>query len=103
MAVGSYSPSNKKTELYNFGTESWTTLDEDYPFCDGTGMGYFDMVYVPEMLSFFVIGGLDSNMNYMRQIAMFKDDAWYNAGQLNSYGRSVSFELTFFCISIIQF
>ena len=95
MAVGSYSPANKKTELYKYDTDAWTTVD-DYPFCDGTGMGYYDMVYVSEMLSYFVIGGHDSNMNSMRQIAMYKDGAWSEAGQLNSCERSVSFKLTLF-------
>ena len=96
MAVGSYptSSANKKTELYKYDTDAWTTVD-DYPFCDGTGMGYFDMVYVSEMLSYFVIGGscvdTSKSQRIMRQIAMFKDGAWSEAGQLNSCERTVSF------------
>ena len=99
LAVGSYDPFNKKSELYKFGTDAWNTV-EDYPdnFCSGSGVAYYDMVYVPDILSFFVVGGVcrtTPNLSFVRQIAMYKDGAWSEAGQLNSYQRSVSFNLFF--------
>ena len=93
LAVGSADPQNgynKKTELYNFIASTWKTV-EDYPFGSGSGLGDHDMLYIPETSSFLVIGGAyGNNQVATTQIAKLKDDAWYDAGQLNSV-HTVSF------------
>ena len=85
FAVGSYSPANVKAELFNFGTGAWTTVD-DYPFTSSQGVTDFDMIYISETFSYFVIGGKSPSLS---QIAQFKDGAWFDAGHLNS-ARAVS-------------
>ena len=60
LAVGSFNPSNVKTELYNSVTGSWTTMD-DYPFFIGSTVNGHDMVYIPATSAFYVIGGDDIN------------------------------------------
>ena len=87
MAVGSYSPDNKKAELYNFGIGKWKTVD-DYPFGTNRYM-LFDMLYLPITSTYLVIGGSDSS-GYLSQIAAFKNGVWSDVGKLNS-PREVSF------------
>ena len=54
----------------------------------------YDMVYVPAKLAYYVIGGATSlepgTEIKLKQIAMFKNGVWTDAGQLNT-GRRVSF------------
>ena len=87
LAVGSYTPDNVKAEMFDYGTGSWTTVP-DYPFASGSGFGYYDMIYVPATSAYYVIGGFDGNN--LATIAMFKNGAWSEAGQLNT-ARHVSF------------
>ena len=87
LAVGSYSPNNKKTELYNFGSGSWKAV-KDYPFTSGPRITDYDMVYIPEVLAFLVIGGYDGFS--LSQIGKLKDGQWSDAGKLNT-ARRVSF------------
>ena len=89
MAVGSRLPDNIKAEHYNFGTGSWAVM-EDYPFGDGSFIADFDMVYVAAKSAYYVIGGFSSGS--LSTIAMFKNGAWSQAGQLNT-ARYVSFSL----------
>ena len=89
MAVGSRSPDNVKAELYDFDTGSWA-VTEGYPFVDGSGIAKYDMVYIAAKSAYYVIGGYSSG--YLSTIAMFKNGAWSQAGQLNR-GRRVSFSL----------
>ena len=83
--VGSVLPDNVKAEVYDFGMDAWTTV-QDYPsdaeFC------CFDMVYVPATSAYYVIGGYDGGD--LPTIGMFKNGAWSEAGQLNT-ARRVSF------------
>ena len=53
---------------------------DEYPF--GGGISFFAMVYIKEKLSYFVIDG-------RAQIARFTNEAWHDAGQLNT-ARGVS-------------
>ena len=86
MAVGSYSPYNVKAEVYDFGMDAWTTV-QDYPYGDGYVNSY-DMVYIPATSAYYVIGGYDGTR--LKTIGMFKNGAWSEAGQLNT-ARQVSF------------
>merc|ERR1712106_596952 len=81
LAVGSYSPDNKKAELYNFGIGKWNTVD-DYPFGTNRYM-LFDMLYLPITSTYLVMGGSDSS-GYLSQIVTFKNGVWSDVGQLNS-------------------
>ena len=92
-------PNNVKAEIFDFGTGSWTTV-EDYPFA--SVVAYYDMVYVPETTAYYVIGGI-GDWAELATIAMFKNGAWSEAGQLNT-ARYVSF-CSFFSVSklLIQF
>ena len=83
--VGSVWPEHNKAEVYDFGMDAWTTV-EDYPY--GAEFWGFDMVYVPATSAYYVIGGYDGGS--LSQIAKFKNGAWSRAGQLNT-ARSVSF------------
>ena len=85
MAVGSYMPYNNQAEVYNFETTKWTKVAH-YPF--GGSVFSYGMVFIPEIKTTIVIGGLDPNystQNYLTQIAMFSHDdgTWIDAGQLN--------------------
>ena len=69
----------------------------DYPFANGL-LFAFDMVYIPDILSYVVIGGNDGDI-YLSQIGMLTNGTWSDAGQLNSV-RAVSFRL-FFIVSTL--
>ena len=90
MAVGSYSPKNVKAEVYDIGVDAWTIV-QDYP-SDAEYVAYYDMVYVPALSAYYVIGGYSGG--FLSTIAMFKNGAWSEAGQLNT-AREVSFLLFF--------
>ena len=79
MAVGDLN--NFKAELYDFGNSAWATT-ADYPFAASWYVIGYDMVYIPEIQSYLVIGG-QAGM-YVSQIAQFKDGEWLDAGHLNS-------------------
>ena len=66
-------------ELYNFGSGAWTTASE-YPFGSKPYLSLYDMVFVREILSYLVIGGMSGED--LSQIARFTNGAWYDAGQL---------------------
>ena len=66
-------------ELFNFGSGAWTTAIE-YPFGSKPYLSLYDMVYVREILSYLVIGGMSGED--LSQIARFTNGAWYDAGQL---------------------
>ena len=85
-------PDNVKAELYDFGTDAWTTV-QDYPSDAGFIVNY-DMVYIPATSAYYVIGGYDGV--YLSTIGMFKNGAWSEAGQLKT-ARSVSFYS--YCVS----
>ena len=87
MAVGSYAPSHKNAELYNFGTEAWKTV-ESYPF-GSDSLQDSEILYIPVMSAFLIIGGSDSSDD-TSQIAKFKDGTWFDAGHLKR-ARRVSF------------
>ena len=89
LAVGSRSPDNVKAELYNFVTGSWA-VTEDYPFADGSRISDYDMVYVGAKSAYYVIGGQNDDWDRLSTIAMFRNGAWSQAGQLNT-ARNVSF------------
>ena len=91
LAIGSLKPANVKAEIYDFAKDYWTET-EDYPFAPGPG---FSEYYTPATLAYYVIGGATSSengaeMEEVKQIAMFKNGVWTDAGQLNT-GRRVSF------------
>ena len=88
MAVGSGSPDNVKAELYDLDTGAWIAV-LDYPYGSGMTVIDYDMVYVPATSAYYVIGGADG-FGSLSKIAMFKNGAWREAGQLNKQ-RSVSF------------
>ena len=87
LAVGSYDPYNKKTELFDYGTNGWST-SEDYPFGNGDYVALYDMLYIEELSAYFVIGGLSSVD--LATIAKFANGVWSSAGELNM-ARYVSF------------
>lgn len=89
LAVGSYNPSNVKAELYDYGTGDWTSVP-DYPFGSGSSVYAFDMLFIGELSTYFVIGGYDINFS-MATIAKFKNGAWSHAGRLNSARQVLSF------------
>ena len=89
--VGSVLPDNVKAEVYDFGMDAWTTV-QDYPYAVDW-IAYYDMVYVPATSAYYVIGGYDGG-SAISTIAMFKNGAWSEAGQLNT-AREVSFSLFF--------
>ena len=60
-----------------------------YPFANGY-MFAFDMVYIPNILSYVVIGGHDGKA--LSQIGMFTNGTWSDAGQMNR-ARAVSFAI----------
>ena len=93
MAVGSYSPWNLKAEVYDFGMDDWTTV-QDYPYAAEYVVEY-DMVYVPATSAYYVIGGFADEQT-VSTIAMFKNGAWSEAGQLKR-ARHVSFYS--YCVS----
>ena len=75
--------------MYTFETGLWTTVD-DYPFLGPSGdyfIGY-EMLYIPEMSSYFVIGGYSRGT--VSTFAKFKDGAWSEVGKLTT-DRYVSF------------
>ena len=74
--------------MYDFAKGYWTET-KDYPFATGPDFFKYDMVYVPATLAYYVIGG-NSDEEKLKQIAMFKNGVWTDAGQLNT-GRRVSF------------
>ena len=88
-------PTLIKTELYEFDTGVWMSLD-DYPFVGETYVCHYDMVFIDEISSYLVIGGY--NDGYLSQIGMLKNGVWSDAGQLNRV-RTVSFcSLCFFSL-----
>ena len=89
LAVGSYVPNNIKTELFDYGTNGWST-EADYPFGNGEYVAYYDMLYIEELSAYFIIGGRSSNSNDLATIAKFANGVWSWAGQLNAM-RNVSF------------
>ena len=91
MAVGSSWPEHIKAELYDFGMDAWTPV-QDYPYGAEFIVDY-DMVYIPATSAYYVIGGYGGG--YLSTIGMFKNGAWSEVGQLNTV-RSVSFCL--FCV-----
>ena len=83
MTVGSRGPDNVKTELFDFGSNTWETMD-DYPYgsTDSKGFGYYDMVFIQKSSAYYVIGGFDGKINHAT-IAKFHNGVWSQAGQLN--------------------
>ena len=74
------SENNVKAELYDFGMDAWTTV-QDYPYSAG-GIANYGMVYIPATSAYYVIGGYDGS-DELSTIGMFKNGAWSQAGQLN--------------------
>ena len=98
LAVGSYSPNSFKAELYSFGSDVWTEVS-DYPFgvrC----VSFYDMVYIPELPAYIVIGGYDGR-NRISNIGKFQNGAWSDVGQLNK-ARSVSFRSFFYILKLLR-
>ena len=91
MAVGFWSPGNVKAEVYDFGMNAWTIV-QDYPYGPYGFVYSYDMVYIPATSAYYVIGRYTGG--FLSTIGMFKNGAWSEAGQLNT-ARSVSFSLFF--------
>ena len=89
MAVGSSNPQHVNAEKFDFETGSWTTAD-DYPYSDGVAISTYDMLFIPEMAAYIVIGGEDGDYYAISTIGMFRNGDWSQAGQLNT-ARTVSF------------
>ena len=81
MTVGSHGPDNIKTELFDFGTNTWETMD-DYPYSSNTAFGFYEMVFIQEFSAYYVIGGFDGKQLHST-IAKFHNGVWSQAGQLN--------------------
>ena len=96
LTVGSGNPYHKKAELYEFGTGAWLEVD-DYPI-EGTSVFNYDMVFIPETSSYYVIGGqykgAGEESGPASQIGKFTNGFWSDAGQLKSV-RIVSFRKFF--------
>ena len=89
MAVGSSNPNNVNAEKFDFETGSWTTAD-DYPYSDEVAISRYDMLFIPEMAAYIVIGGENSDFYDLATIGMFRNGDWSQAGQLNT-ARTVNF------------
>ena len=98
--------------MYAFGTKAWTEV-KDYPY----GCGYdkekrisdYEMIYIPEASSYFVIGGTCGYDPAIGEVQIFSRVArfgvsgsppfargtWYDAGHLNKE-RQVSFRSLLF-------
>ena len=81
--------------MYNFHTGGWKTI-ADYPFGSKQGLVYYDMLYLLEILSYFVIGGYSGfdgssggGGSSVSQIAKLTNGAWSDAGKLKK-ARKVS-------------
>ena len=72
--------------MYEFGTGTWKTIS-DYPY--GEYLNNYDMLYVPDMSSYFVIGG-NGESGVLSNIVKLKDGAWSDAGKLKT-ARYVNF------------
>ena len=90
LAVGSEDPYNVKTEVINLKNGKWTKGDDHMYGCQTAGcrVARFDMLFIPDISSFVVIGGHDGN-DFMATIAKFKKGKWSDAGQINT-ARSVN-------------
>ena len=82
-------PRNRQAEEFDFETGSWTTAD-DYPYSDGSAIDRYDMLFIPEMAAYIVIGGMDDYFYHLSTIGMFRNGDWSQAGQLNT-ARTVNF------------
>ena len=89
MALGSYSPSHHKGEIYSFSSFGWTDTP-DYPYSTNDDFYDFSIVYITEHSAYYVIGGY-SDGDKLSQIGKYSDGAWSDAGQLNNgrYGAKV--------------
>ena len=102
MAVGSNG--HVKAEIYKFGTGAWSQVD-DYPFSMGVRVNSYEMLYIDEISAYLVIGGnygdkTGDNVEpdqYSSLIAVFKNGAWSEGGELNEH-RTVSLTWLFFLI-----
>ena len=79
-----------KAEFFDFGSDKWTNVEDypntrvvDYPLwiCE------YDMLYIPELAAYYVIGGADRSPS--SAIVKFHDKVWSIVGQLN-HPRKVS-------------
>ena len=85
--------------MYAFGTKAWTEV-KDYPYGCGSDkvkrISDYEMIYIPEASSYFVIGGVCSDssgqVQQLSQVARFgvsgsqpsARGTWYEAGHLNT-------------------
>ena len=86
--------------MYAFGTGAWTEV-EDYPYVEpgAKQISGYEMIYIPEASSFFVIGGeiggrFDFDLSQVARFEVlgspqFSSGTWYDVGQLN-HARRVS-------------
>ena len=74
--------------MFEFRTSKWMAV-KDYPYTSDVFNSY-EMIYIPELLSYLVIGGADGTGADMSQLAMLTNGEWVDAGRLNS-ARVVSF------------
>ena len=84
-------PSNVKAEYYDFKLSKWIVVS-DYPFASGTDISHYDMIYVPELPAYIVIGGIvdiENANTRLATISKFHNGVWKQVGQLNA-ARSVS-------------
>lgn len=90
MAVGSAGPDNVHAELFDFVTGGWIVVS-DYPFSTGSGFGEYEMLFIPEITAYCVIGGMNGQGDniVLATIALFQNGRWSNAGRLNM-ARNVS-------------
>ena len=75
-----------KAELFDFGSDEWTNV-EDYPNTRAQWICEYDMLYIPELAAYYVIGGADRSPS--SAIVKFHDKVWSIVGQLN-HPRKVS-------------
>ena len=79
--VGSGFPANSRTEMFLFDSEEWIEKEE-YPFHNS--ISYYAALAIKRAV--YIIGGYES-YNSVSTVAIFENEKWRKAGELNQ-GRS---------------
>ena len=95
FVTGSFSPAHKKTEILDYGNQ-WNTV-ADYPFNSGNMLvsNSFEIIFIwfsricawattTTGDGLYILGGWVGNAGRSSIIAKYKNDQWYNVGNLNT-------------------
>ena len=76
--VGSWGPSNSRTEMFLFDSEEWIDKEE-YPLHNSIS----EYAALAIKRAVYIIGGWDSYSGYVATVAIFENEKWRKAGELN--------------------